>query len=88
MKDCVSTVGPLVAMAFVVACVAMGPRDDGTAANKIVAAGNDAGSGINPSAAGAGPGQASGNGTDSSGTTLIRLRNARHRMELGLCLSD
>ena len=70
MKDCVSTVGPLVAMAFVVTCAAIGPMDDDTAANKIITAGNDAGSGINSGAAGANPGQASGNGIDESGTIL------------------
>jgi len=70
MKDCVSKVGPLVAMAFVVACVAIGPMDDATAANKIVTAGDDASRGISSGAAGSGASQASGNGTDSNGTSL------------------
>jgi autotransporter-associated beta strand protein len=70
MKDWVSTVGPLAAMVFVVACVAIGPMDDATAANKIVTVGDDASRGISSGAAGAGAGQASGNGTDSNGTTL------------------
>jgi autotransporter-associated beta strand protein len=67
MKDCVSKVGSLVAMAFVVACMAIGPMDDAAAANKIVTAGDDADSGIS---SGAAAGQASGNGTDLSGTTI------------------
>jgi hypothetical protein len=70
MKDRISTVGPLVAMAFVVAYVAIGPMNDATAADKIVTAGNDAGGGMSSGAAGGGAGQASGNGTDSSGTTV------------------
>ena len=87
MKGCVSTVGPLVMMAFVVACAAIGPMDDANAADKIVTVGNDADSGINPGAAGAGVGQASGNGTDSSGTILNGGDNKASIADGGLSLA-
>ena len=83
MKDCVSTVGPLVAMAFVVAGVAIGPMNDATAANKIVTAGN----GINSGATGVDAGQASGNGTDSSGTILTGGDNKASIADGGLPLA-